>query len=97
MIVENTERELDIDWHKYEPELMSLCQSKAEEFRLLGYEEVTAEDIWACVQHQVNGPMALHALVSAILGLQAGKFMSYLTMNAYRGMLDGAAGEWRRL
>jgi hypothetical protein len=64
-----------------------LCESKAEEFRLLGYDQVTAEDIWACVseKYKKKGPPQLHQIVSDILSLRTTKFMNYLTMSAYKG------------
>ncbi len=72
-----------------ELELMfeELCQSKAEEFHLLGYDQVTAGDIWACVSdsYTKKGMPQLHQIVSDILSLRTTKFMNYLTMNAYKG------------
>lgn len=65
----------------------SLCRSKAEEFRLIGYEHVTGADIWECVSHKYekNGPPPLHQLVNDILSLKANQFMNYMTISAYRG------------
>jgi hypothetical protein len=79
-----------IDWRAYEKELMDLCQSKAEEFHLLGYTQVTAEEVWHCARVQVNGEQPLHRIVEAILGLQIGQFMNYATLSAYKGLLDDA-------
>ena len=44
----------------------SLCESKAEEFRLLGYEHVSGKDIWECVsdKYHKNGTPALHQIVN---------------------------------
>ncbi|WP_303798584.1 post-transcriptional regulator [Alicyclobacillus macrosporangiidus] len=79
--------EREVRWQDYEPELMELCRVKAEEFHLLGYEEVTPADVWACVMQMTRGRGALHDVVAAILGLNVGRFMTYLTMNAYQGKL----------
>ncbi|MBA9088272.1 hypothetical protein FHR92_004768 [Fontibacillus solani] len=65
----------------------TLCQSKAEEFRLIGYEHVTGSDIWACInqKYEKNGFPPLHQLVNDILSLKATQFMNYMTISAYRG------------
>jgi hypothetical protein len=73
------------DWHQYEPDLLWLCEVKAKEFHLMGYEEVTAIDIWQCVLQLTKGARPLHQMVAAILGLQPGQFMHYETMNAWQG------------
>ncbi|WP_018753203.1 post-transcriptional regulator [Paenibacillus sanguinis] len=64
-----------------------LCRSKAEEFRLIGYEQVTGADIWECVsyKYEKSGPPPLHQLVNDILSLKATQFMNYMTISAYRG------------
>lgn len=64
-----------------------LCESKAEEFRLLGYENVTGLDIWECVSepYHKTGQPALHQIVNDILSLKVTQFMNYMTLNAYRG------------
>ncbi|WP_164779443.1 post-transcriptional regulator [Paenibacillus kobensis] len=67
--------------------VQSLCESKAEEFRLIGYEHVEAEEIWSCVssKYQKNGQPALHAIVNDILSLKVTTFMNQMTLDAYRG------------
>lgn len=65
----------------------SLCESKAEEFRLIGYEHVEAVDVWNCVSEKYakHGQPALHAIVNDILSLKVTTFMNQMTLNAYRG------------
>ncbi len=65
----------------------SLCRSKAEEFRLLGYEQVTGPDIWDCVsqKYEKNGIPPLYQLVNDILSLKTTQFMNFMTISAYRG------------
>lgn len=65
----------------------SLCQSKAEEFRMLGYEHVEGQEIWACVsdKYHKTGQPALHQIVNDILSLKVTQFMNFMTLNAYRG------------
>lgn len=63
-----------------------LCQSKAEEFHMLGYEQVTGEDIWECVQDKYTktGMPALHQIVNDILSLKVTQFMNWMTLTIYR-------------
>ncbi|GGH29593.1 post-transcriptional regulator [Paenibacillus segetis] len=75
-----TEKELNVA-------IEGLCRSKAEEFRLIGYEHVTATDIWNCVSHKYEkeGTPPLHQLVNDILSLKIIHFMNFITISAYRG------------
>lgn len=74
-----------------EPELdeiiEQLCNSKAEEFHMVGYEQVTGEDIWNCVSNKYikTGTPALHQLVNDILSLKVTNFMNYMTLTAFKG------------
>lgn len=64
-----------------------LCLSKAEEFQLLGYEQVTGKDIWNCVSVKyTEGIPQLHRVVNDILSLKVTGFMNWMTMNAYKGV-----------
>ncbi|WP_141504174.1 post-transcriptional regulator [Paenibacillus luteus] len=64
-----------------------LCNSKAEEFHLIGYEHVTGQEVWECVSEKYNktGQPELHALVNDILSLKVMKFMNFMTISAYKG------------
>ncbi|ANY72357.1 post-transcriptional regulator [Paenibacillus ihbetae] len=74
-----------------EDELMStiemVCQSKVEEMHLIGYEHVTTDDIWNCVnsKYEKEGVPSLHKLVNDILSLKAMSLMNYMTISAYKG------------
>lgn len=63
-----------------------LCLSKAEEFRMLGYEHVTGEEIWACVSdgYTKKGVPLLHQIVNDILSLKVTRFMNWMTLQAYK-------------
>lgn len=65
----------------------NLCTSKAKEFRMLGYEHVTGQDIWDCVsdKYAKTGTPALHKMVNDILSLRATQFMNWMTLSVYRG------------
>lgn len=63
-----------------------LCASKAEEFRLLGYEHVTPQEVWECVSEKYakSGMPRLHRIVNDILSLKVTTFMNWVTLVAYR-------------
>ncbi|MFS0727401.1 post-transcriptional regulator [Paenibacillus sp. 1P07SE] len=65
----------------------ALCRSKAEEFRMIGYEHVTAEEIWQCVSSGYRSGTAppLHKIVNDILTLKVTSFMNYMTISAFKG------------
>lgn len=68
-----------------------LCASKAEEFHLIGYEQVTGADVWECVsdKYHKKGTPALHEIVNDILSLKVTQFMNFITLSMYRGELRG--------
>ncbi|MFC4600372.1 post-transcriptional regulator [Cohnella hongkongensis] len=67
--------------------IVQLCRSKAEEFRLIGYEQVTGEDVWECVsdKYHKKGVPPLYEIVNDILSLKVTQFMNFITLNMYRG------------
>ncbi|MFC4776496.1 post-transcriptional regulator [Paenibacillus sp. GCM10023252] len=67
--------------------IAQLCNSKAEEFHLIGYEHVTGLDVWECVsdKYKKAGAPGLHQVVNDILSLKATAFMNFMTLSAYRG------------
>jgi hypothetical protein len=72
-----------------ESELMQciedLCNSKAEEFRMYGYENVTGEQVWACVSENYRrGWPRLNRLVNDIMSLKATRFMNWLMISVYK-------------
>ncbi|WP_054958139.1 post-transcriptional regulator [Paenibacillus dakarensis] len=64
-----------------------ICSSKVEEFKMIGYEYVTNEDIWNCVnsKYEKKGIPPLYQLVNDILSLKATSLMNYMTISAYKG------------
>jgi len=65
-------------------EMKALCESKADEFRLLGYENVTAKDVWDCVTAKYKEFPPLHKLVNDILSLKGNTYMNWLMINMYK-------------
>lgn len=62
-----------------------LCEVKAEEFRMYGYDNVTAEQIWACVSDSYrHGLPRLNRLVNDIMSLKATNFMNWRMISVYK-------------
>jgi hypothetical protein len=66
--------------------IQELCRSKAEEFRMLGYEQVTGEDVWDCVSagYAKSGYPLLHRIVNDIMTLKATQLMNWITLSIYK-------------
>lgn len=64
----------------------SLCQSKIEEFKLLGYEQMTSEEIWSCLssKYEKTGMPRLYELVNDIMSMRPNQLMHFLTMSSYK-------------
>lgn len=68
-------------------QLLSLCQSKAEEFAMIGYDKVNKEEIWRYFESRYrNTYPPLHRMVNEILSLKITSFMNWITLNAYKGI-----------
>jgi hypothetical protein len=72
--------------HELKQIVEQLCESKVDEFELLGYTNVFAQDIWDCVSKhytEENKP-PLHQIVSEILSLKSSTFMSWLALFVFK-------------
>src|SRR5690625_35064 len=61
--------------------------SKQSDFKLIGYSEVTMEEIWSCLEEKVwkgNPTMRLHEVVQDIFHLPTATYMSFITVNALK-------------
>jgi hypothetical protein len=62
--------------------------SKIEEFQLLGYDKVTANEIWDCLMKKkwrnMKEEMMLFQVVNDILSLKISDYMTYATLEAYK-------------
>lgn len=69
-------------------QIEKLCNSKADEFALIGYSNVTGKEIWDCVsdKYDENDLPPLHKIVNDILSLKITTFMNWMTLNAYKGI-----------
>ncbi|MGG3790599.1 post-transcriptional regulator [Geobacillus thermodenitrificans] len=68
-------------------QLMPALECKYDEFRLLGYTQVTIDGLWECLcARKWKNALAekkLYELVSDILSLSPGEYMAFLTMRSY--------------
>lgn len=75
----------------YREKLQPVIRSKVEEFHLLGYDGATSDDIWECMLNKVwkkkkkVANKMLHEMVEDIFHLSINDYMSYLTVEAYKG------------
>jgi hypothetical protein len=69
-------------------QLMPALQCKYDEFRLLGYKQVTMDQIWDCLVQKkwenFKEERKLFELANDILSLQIGEYMSFITMQSYK-------------
>jgi hypothetical protein len=63
--------------------LMPVLVSKVDEFKLLGYEHATVDEVWNCLKSKkwkkIKEEKKLFELVSDILSLTASEYMTYIT------------------
>ncbi|MBO9597025.1 MAG: hypothetical protein J7559_04270 [Cohnella sp.] len=85
---ENEEKLQDAELNEM---IEKLCESKADEFRMIGYDQVTGADVWECVsdKYHKKGTPSLHEVVNDILSLKVTQFMNFITLNMYRGEFRG--------
>jgi len=72
------------DW---KPLIHRVIESKAAEFRLLGYGDATTEAVWNCLLKKVwrkEKVMKLHQVVEDVFHLSGHHYMSYITMETYQ-------------
>lgn len=69
-------------------QIEDLCNSKAKEFALMGYDNIKGHTIWQCVseKYDENNLPPLHKIVNDILTLKVTTFMNWMTLNAYKGI-----------
>lgn len=76
---------------EWKEKLMPALESKVEEFHLMGYHQATKENIWTCLKKGVwkgTQNKRLHEIIQDIFHLSGHKFMSHLTVNAYKDDSD---------
>lgn len=79
---------------EWKEEMHVVLHSKQREFELLGYNEITAEDIWRCLKEFIwkgNPNKHLHEVVQDIFHLPIHVYMDYLSFNTLQkddGLID---------
>lgn len=70
------------EWKQH---VLPALETKISEFKLVGYEDVTEEMIWRCLEETVwkgNPKKRLHEIVKDIFHLQPNTYMNFITMEA---------------
>lgn len=75
-----------------------VIDSKLEEFRILGYEDVKEEQLWNFLESRVwkqKNDLPIHQLVSDIFAVKINDFMNHTTVESYkvRNWFESAEGE----
>jgi hypothetical protein len=85
--VREEESERELNDREMNETIEQLCQSKAEEFHLIGYTQVSGADVWECVsdKYHKKGTPPLYEVVNDILSLKVTQFMNFITLSMYRG------------
>lgn len=71
---------------EWKPQVKHVLESKADEFRAMGYSQASGEDVWECLVQKVwkgNPKKRIHELVQDILHLGSNIYLSYLTVKSY--------------
>ncbi|MFD1018876.1 post-transcriptional regulator [Thalassobacillus hwangdonensis] len=64
-----------------------LLQSKADEFKIMGYPKTTKQDVWECLRQKVwkgDPEKRLYEITQEIMRLNTTTYISYLTVSAYK-------------
>ncbi|WP_043933996.1 post-transcriptional regulator [Bacillus sp. EB01] len=75
-------------YDQYRYQLFPVLESKLEEFRLLGNESISEQELWGYLIKKKwkkdNGEKLLHELVQDILSVKVSDFISYATQETYK-------------
>lgn len=72
---------------EWKTHIIPALYTKQSEFKLMGYPEITCDDIWACLEEKIwkgNPKKRLHAITQDIFHLSVSTYMSYLTVSALK-------------
>ena len=73
-------------YEKYRQEMHPALKSQQEEFELLGYPEITEEDIWRCLIQKkwkkANAEARQYVIIQDIMQLKVSDYMNYATTAA---------------
>ncbi|MCP3025567.1 post-transcriptional regulator [Halobacillus sp. A5] len=72
---------------QWKDRIMPVLNSKAHEFRMLGYKKASTEDVWQCMQKKIwknNPDKRLYEVVQDIFHLSNNQYVSFITVEAYQ-------------
>jgi len=72
---------------EWRPIVEPALRSKQGEFKLVGYSDISTEEIWECLKEKVwkgNPTKRLHEVVQDIFHLPTTTYISFITVNALR-------------
>lgn len=77
------------DAEKWRTKIGPFLQSKLEEFKLLGIERLTIDDLWQFVKETMESkkqdkPDRLHQVVAHVMSLSVNDYMNKLRMNLFK-------------
>lgn len=70
---------------EWKDEVQLVLESKRKEFELLGYQEISRDDIWRCLIEKVwkdKTKLRLHEVVQGIFHLKINTYMDYLAISS---------------
>ncbi len=69
-------------------EVQLVLQSKLEEFSLLGYEQVSENELWNFLLQKkwrkISETKLIHEIVADIMSIKVGEFFNYATIEAFK-------------
>jgi len=75
-------------YEQYRYTLLPVLKSKCEEFAILGYKDVTAEQVWGYLilkkWKKHDEEIHLHQLVNDVLTVKIGEYMHFKTIEAFK-------------
>jgi hypothetical protein len=80
-----------------------VLQSKLEEFRILGYMEISEPELWEYLLKKkwkkVKEEIKLHQVIQDILSVKVSDYLSYATVEAYKAteFSLNTEGDWKEL
>ncbi|MGJ7920586.1 post-transcriptional regulator [Neobacillus sp. LXY-4] len=79
---------LNHEYDRFRELVNPVLKSKAEEFKILGYQEVTEQELWGYLTNKkwkkTKEEIRLYEIVQDILSVQIGQYMSYATVEAFK-------------
>lgn len=73
---------------EFKPKLQVVIESKLDEFKMLGYDTVSEDELWQCLQNTLwrknEEEPKLFQLVEDILSLTVNDYMNYIRIESFK-------------